>query len=289
MKILIIGASGLVGSYLFNQFSSCETVRGTSFPESEDSYSLLDIRDREALERQFTNFLPEVVLLSAAVSNVEYCEVHELESRKVNIEGTKNVIEEIKKIKARFVFFSSEYVFDGTGGPYSEEDLPNPINEYGKQKLEAENMIKQGLDDFLIIRTTVVYGKEKAGKNFVAQLLHKLRQGKSMQVATDQISSPTYGNNLALAVRELIQKNKQGVYNIVGSKTMSRYDFALIVCKVFGLDDNLIQPVVTSRLGQRARRPLRAGLKIDKARKELETCLFSPEEGLLRMSEECRG
>jgi len=289
MKVLIVGASGLVGNALYRNFSKSKenySVRGTYYSLKLDEFYQLDISDFFAVERLLKKEKPNVILLPAAISSVDYCEEHPQETKEVNVKGAKNLIRYTKLFNSRLVYFSSEYVFDGEAGPYTEEDEPHPINEYGRQKLEVENFIKQNLDNFLIIRTTVVYGWERKGKNFVMSLIKKLRNKETIKIPVDQISSPTYVRNLAEAVRELIEKGKRGIYNIVGNEIIDRYIFAKMVCKIFNFDSDLLIPITTEELEQKAKRPLKAGLKIDKARNELETKLVSPEEGLKLMKEE---
>jgi dTDP-4-dehydrorhamnose reductase len=285
MKILIIGASGLIGGYLMPEFKALGQTKGTAFPQSE-GFITLDMRDAKEASRLFGEYKPDIVICAAAISNVEYCQQEPVESAGVNIEGTKNIINLIKESGAKFIFLSSEYVFDGQAGPYSEEDKASPINEYGRQKLEIERFIQKELKDYLIIRTTVVYGWERQGKNFVIQLLKKLSCGIKMNVPSDQISSPTYAAELALAIRQLIEKDKRGIYNIVGSQVMSRYDFAKEACKVFGLDLKLLVPVTTEKLAQKAKRPLKAGLKIEKIKMELGIPFLQAAEGLKKMRSE---
>lgn len=288
MKSLIIGASGLIGGYLIREFSSFGKTMGTSFPFAINGYAQLDIRDKSGLRNIIKAFKPEIVLCPAAISEVEYCEKDPAGTRKVNVEGIYNVIKETKDNMSKFVFFSSEYVFNGENGPYSETDIASPINEYGRQKLEVEKIIQEELNDFLIIRTTVVYGWEKEGKNFVMQVLKKIPEGNTMKVPKDQVSSPTYAANLAYAVKELIKAKKQGIFNIVGNRVMSRYEFSLLICEVFNLNRDLIEPVLTDDLGQSARRPLSAGLKIEKFIAQLNIDLLSPLEGLRQMSAEAK-
>lgn len=286
MKTLIIGASGLVGGYLYKAFFLKDEVIGTSFPEKKDKFLLLDIRDRAALEKLFSKFRPEVVLCPAAISNVEFCQQHPDECRVVNIDALNNLIQQVKRNNCSLVFFSSEYVFDGRNGPYSEDDIPLPINEYGRQKLEAEKLIQEQLDNYIIVRTTVVYGWEEEGKNFVTQMLKSFRAERKMKVPLDQFSSPTYAADLASAVSRLVSASQRGVFNIVGPQVMNRYEFAKIVCDVFNLDSGLLVPVKTSQLNQKAARPLAAGLKIDKLNKIIKTTMRAPFEGLGAMKKE---
>lgn len=282
MKVFIFGASGLIGNYIYREFKNSEECVGSDL----QGFIRLDIRDHSQIAKLSHTYTPDVVINAAAIGHADYCESHPLESRKVNVDGAKNIIDFAKSCRAKLVYFSSDYVFDGENGPYTEEDKPNPINEYGKQKVETENFIRKWLDDYLIIRTTVVYGWEKAGKNFVANVMRHLKNGKKIKVSIDQIGSPTYAGNLAGAIKELVIKEKKGLYNIVGSELMSRYDFSRIICEIFGLDSSLVTPVTSEQFGQHAKRPLKAGLIIDKVRKELMINLAGAEKGLKMMKGE---
>lgn len=287
--VLIVGASGLLGSKLFNAFSKDENCLtfGTYFSNKAKNQVYLDITNEKSVKKIIEKYDPDCVICPAANPNVEYCEESPEETRKTNVLGIKNIIDNIKsKPNVKFVYFSSEYVFDGESGPYSEEDEPHPINEYGKQKLEVENIIKENLNNYLIIRTTVVYGWERKGKNFVIRVIKNLKNNKIMRVPSDQISSPTYANNMADAVKELVDKDRVGIYNLVGSDIMDRYEFAKNIADIFNLNYNLIIPVSTKELKQKAPRPLNAGLKIEKAKKELDTKLVGVKEGLELMKNE---
>ncbi|MDI6736394.1 MAG: SDR family oxidoreductase [bacterium] len=287
MLILIIGASGFVGSYLSDSLSKEAEAIGTFChrqPEVEGISSqglrYLDVTDKESVEGLIRETKPSTIILTSALTYVDYCEGHQSEAYDINVAGTRNVVSMAKKVDAKLVFFSTEYVFDGKGGPYSEIDLPNPINYYGQTKLEAEKVIIENLLDYLIIRTTVVYGYQRNGKNFILQLIQKNKEGQVMNVPLDQYGSPTFRDNLAEVTIELIRKDKRGIYNVVGTEVMNRYDFSILAAAIFGLNQDLIIPKTTLELGQVALRPLKAGLKIDKVAGEIEIRLLSPKQGL---------
>jgi dTDP-4-dehydrorhamnose reductase len=187
------------------------------------------------------------------------------------------------------VFFSSDYVFDGVNGPYSEDDATHPISVYGETKLAAESFIRKILDDFLIIRTTIVYGCEELGKNFCYRLINTLKSGQRIRVPTDQIGTPTYAHNLSEVVIDLIENNRSGIYNVVGCDVADRYEFAKRVCAVFGLNEKLLIPVTTSELNQKAPRPLKAGLRIDKVRKDSSIKIMGIDESLRAFKKELYG
>ncbi|MFC1936201.1 SDR family oxidoreductase [Chloroflexota bacterium] len=285
-RVLIIGASGQVGGQIYTHLSGAsDQILGTYNSRAFPGLEQLDFRDTEATHGLIERFMPGVIYLPASLTNVEYCEGHPEESYQANVEGVKNVVRAANQVEAKVVYFSSEYVFDGLNGPYREEDPVNPISVYALHKVIAEHYLSMYCDDFLIIRTTVVYGWERQGKNFVIRLIKTLEDGGTVRVPEDQISSPTYSPNLVEAVVELVAAGKRGVYNVVGPDVISRYAFAVQVAKIFGLTDGEIQPVKTESLGQVAKRPLKAGLVIDKVKAEIETPLLGVEAGLGAMQQ----
>ncbi len=281
---LVIGASGQIGGAIYGCAleTNLETV-GTWSTQPSKGLRKVDITDRGRLFKLVKEVSPHIIYATAAMPNVDRCESEPKESFRINVVGTANLVEAANRIGAIIVFISTDYLFDGIKGPYDEKDLPNPVNVYGYHKLLAEHHIATCSIDYLIVRTTVVYGWERVGKNFIMRLIHRLSQGQRLQVPCDQIGTPTYNRNLAKAILELVHRGERGVYNIVGSSSVDRYNFALTAARIFGLDGRLITPVTTEELDQKARRPLKAGLKIDKARHVLSTPLLSFEDGLQQM------
>lgn len=280
LRILIVGASGFIGYHMFEEFSKNHEVAGTFYNHPTSNFVHLDIKDKVEINNVLIFFSPDVIICPAANPNVEYCETHPEETWEVNVLGTANTIEYAKKIGAKFVFFSSDYIFDGKEGPYLEEDNPNPINIYGRQKLASEELIRENLPDYLIIRTTVVYGWERNGKNFIVRMIHTLEKDQSMEVPEDQVGTPTYVKNLCMATRELIEKDKTGVYNIAGKDLIDRYSFARTAAMVFSLNGSLLTPVSLNEYREGVPIPIKVGLKIEKAQHELETELLGFKEGL---------
>lgn len=280
MRVFIVGASGFVGGIMFKYLSREHEIHGSFYSNPVKRLIHLDMTDIKAVKDILTLIKPDVIIHPAANPNVEYCEEHPKETWQVNVEGSRNLIEIAREIGAKFVYFSSDYVFDGTTGPYSENHIPNPINEYGFQKFAVENLIKKSLDNYLIIRITVVYGWERRGKNFVMGLIKNLKHGDIMKVPSDQIGSPTYVNNMAQVVKELIESDKSGIYNVAGTDIIDRYTFAKNVVEIFELDENLLIPVSTNQLGQKAKRPLNAGMEVNKVQKDVSIRLMNVREGL---------
>jgi dTDP-4-dehydrorhamnose reductase len=280
MKVLTIGASGFIGGELLEEFSKAHDVLGTFYSRPAEGFVHLDVRDKSKVEELVGSFKPDAILYLAANPNVEYCEDHPEETWQINVNGTANTLEIAEKLGAKFVYFSTDYVFDGKAGPYLENDTTNPINAYGRQKLASEEIIKKNLVNYLIIRTTIVYGWENTGKNFIMQMINALKEGRVMKVPKDQFGTPTYVKNLCRAVRELVEKDKTGVYHISGNDLIDRYKFAQNVASVFSLDKDLLIPISTSEFKNKAHVPEKAGLKVEKARKELKTELLGVKEGL---------
>lgn len=285
MKVLVIGATGLVGNALLRQWSQRVEfeMAGTYVQQAAPGLVHLDIRDRGNVHRLIGEVGPDVVALSASNPFVDYCELHSEETRAVNVRGSRNVVESCKREGVKLVFFSSDYVFDGEGEPYSEEAPPRPMNEYGRQKVEIEFAIQESLDDFLIVRLSGVFGWEARMKNFVCQLIRTLESGGPMRLAEDQVYNPTYAINMADVLGDLLLKGERGIFHLVGLDRTTRFEFGLAVAETFGLDTSLLVPARLSELGSQTPRPLRTGLLTEKARQRSHCSLWSIRESLDHM------
>jgi dTDP-4-dehydrorhamnose reductase len=210
-----------------------------------------------------------VVHIAAGMTHVDGCEDDPGRARLVNRDAPAALARAARSAGARTVYFSTEYVFDGRAGPYGEDDRVNPLSAYGRTKLEGEEAVRAEDSRSLVVRTTVVYGPEEHGRNFAYQLLGRLRRGETMAAAQDQVSSPTYNADLATAVIELVGGGAEGILHVAGPEIMDRATFARRLAAAMGLDPAAIRPVATSSLGQRAPRPLDAGLRVDRLRELL--------------------
>jgi dTDP-4-dehydrorhamnose reductase len=244
-----------------------------------------DLTDVAATERLIAETEPDWVFCAAALTHVDYCEDHPDEAFRVNRDAAAAAARLTDTRGGGFVYYSTDYVFDGTAGPYGEEDPVDPVSVYGRSKLEGERWVTSENPRTLVIRTTVVYGVDHLEKNFVYQLVRRGRGGERMTVPADQRSNPTYTVDLADASVELAERGSAGIWHVAGTEILDRAAFARVVCEVFDVDPALVVPVTTASLGQRARRPLRAGLRVDRARTALSTRLRGPREGLQAMRE----
>jgi len=281
---VVTGSSGLLGSRLVSVLKADYEVVGidTYVPEGQKNL-VVDITQKERILESMVNMAPSVVVHTAAETNVDRCETERHLARKINVEGTANIVEACVRVGAKLILLSTDYVFDGDRGNYAETDEPNPISFYGLTKLEAERMAAS-TSNSLIIRTSVLYGWHPTKLNFATWILKGLREHQILKVASDHINSPTFADNLADAIRKAIERNNQGTLHIAGSERISRFDFARRMVRQFDLDESLLKPVQMKDLNWIARRPRDSSLNVGKAQKELGIELFGVDRGLEEMA-----
>ena len=243
-KILITGASGYVGSNLRKYFKDkgYDVYGLTSKEVQEEKIYRIDITNPQNLFNIFNGIKPNIIIHTAALSNLNECEKNHELAMKINVETTRNIIYAIRNINPdiKLVFMSSDYVFDGEKGNYKEDDEVNPQTFYGKTKVLSENDIKKYLENYIICRTANIYGR---GGNFFNFVLDALEQDKTIDVFDDVFYTPTYIDHLLGSLRELIKIDYKGVIHIAGSERLSRYEFALKMAETLGKDKALIRPV----------------------------------------------
>lgn len=291
-KILFTGITGLLGKYFLKAKPEGFKVVGTFNKNSHnlisDSFPL-DITNKEEVYSVFSEIKPDLVVHAASIGSVDYCETHKEEAYKVNVEGTKNVIEACSKIRARIIFTSSNAVFDGDNPPYSEDSKINPLDVYGKTKAEGEDLIRKSSVQYVILRLMTMYGWQQQGgrSNPVTWVIDQLKTGKSIKVVNDIFNNHLYAKQAAEIVWKIIEskKNKE-VYNIAGGECIDRFNFALKVAKIFDLDSSLITPVPNSYFQNIAPRPKNTCFDTKKAEKDLGLHLYKIEEGLKKMKDE---
>jgi len=281
---VVTGSSGLLGSRLVSVLKADYEVVGidTYVPEGQKNL-VVDITQKERILESMVNMAPSVVVHTAAETNVDRCETERHLARKINVEGTANIVEACVRVGAKLILLSTDYVFDGDRGNYAETDEPNPISFYGLTKLEAERMAAS-TSNSLIIRTSVLYGWHPTKLNFATWILKGLREHQILKVASDHINSPTFADNLADAIHKAIERNNQGTLHIAGSERISRFDFARRMVRQFDLDESLLKPVQMKDLNWIARRPRDSSLNVGKAQKELGIELFGVDRGLEEMA-----
>ncbi|MBI4436390.1 MAG: lipopolysaccharide biosynthesis protein RfbH [Candidatus Omnitrophica bacterium] len=290
MKALVIGASGLVGGALVRALerSGIETV-GTCHTHRSPEMFPLEVADGEAVRSCLERIKPDVVFLTVNVAGgVDFCETHPNEARTLNITGTHHVVSAAIGCGAKVVYYSTDYIFDGKSGPYSEENIPSPLSIYGQTKLEAERIVQKNLTTSLILRTTAVFGWDRASQNFAMQVWRRLQAGQSMRVAKDQWCNPTLVDYLAEVSVRLVQLGAHGTFNVVGKDRLPRSELAKSLARTMALDPELILPVSTPELGPRAPRPLEGGLKTKKLEETFGTVPHDLGESLKRFRRQWR-
>ena len=246
MKVLVTGSNGMLGQDL------CPVLEDEGYEVIETTRNSMDITDLERVERVINTHAPELVIHTAAYTDVEKAEVEREEAHSVNVAGTRNIVQVCKKQDIPLVYISSDYVFDGEkDSPYKPEDRPNPVNYYGQTKLDGEEAVKE-LSKYYIIRTSWLYGHH--GNNFVTKLLLQ-DFSKEIKIVDDQIGSPTWTVDLATGIVNIIGKGeKYGIYHVCNSGAVSRFEFAEEIFAVFDLKANIV-PCKTSDIQSNVKRP----------------------------------
>ena len=295
MKILITGANGFLGYYLVEQllarkFSVIATGKGECrlpFTHAINFQWLsMDFTDPFSIHDVFEKVKPDVVVHAGAMSKPDECELDQMKAYLVNVEGTIQLLINAEEIKSFFIFLSTDFVFDGERGMYSENDLPHPVNYYGRTKLEAEEAVKEYEYDWAIVRTVLVFGKNRSGnKNFLEIIREKLEKRIGYNVVDDQVRTPTYVEDLARGIVSIIEKKATGVFHLSGKDKMTPYQMAIRTAALLNFESSVLKKVTAGSFSQPARRPLKTGFKIDKAAKELGYQPVPFEEGLKKTFE----
>ncbi len=287
-KIVITGSNGLLGQTLVNllmkspeNYSVFGLSKGDNRMNRNDFlYYDIDITNYSQLEECITYIQPSFIINTAAMTNVDTCELKPEECNNLNIEAVKYLTQICTKLNIHFIQISTDFIFDGSKGIYKETDLPNPLSIYGHSKLKAENIVKNSGVNFSILRTILVYGKGVNLKrnNIVLWVKDMLENNKEITIVDDQYRMPTYVEDLAMACKLIVDKNISGVYHISSNELLSVFEIANQIADVFGLNKKLIKPISTKTLNQKAIRPQKTGFDLSKTIKELD---FQPTSFLL--------
>ena len=286
MKVFIAGASGLVGSNCMKHFKEMGAeVSGSYFSyPTEDTVFFDTLSPANPENFDVVSYKPDVIIHCGALNHVDHCETHEEESYQKTVQSTKNLLAIAKQCNARFVYISTDYVFDGKEGPYTEDAPVNPISIYGRHKLEAEQLSISELNNTLVLRVTNVYGDEARGKNFIARIIDQCKNNQklTLKLPYDQYASPTNAFDIARAMYVLLHDNKSGIYHIGSTDYMNRVELALRVLKYFPLAEYDLQTTSTEELKQPAIRPLKGGFVRMKFSNEYPGFMFTNVDDYLK-------
>lgn len=255
MKVLITGASGTLGQALCRQLGEKYEVVGLCRPD-------FDLKDKNGVLVRVKKENPDVLIHTAALTNVDYCQNNPDEAYEVNAKGTANLCEAIKGKNCLFIHISTDYVFDGTKkGVYIETDKPNPINIYAKTKLEAEKIVSSSTEKNFILRVSWLFGKK--GKDFVSMVVEKIKKNESLSIICDKFSVPTYAFDLVFAIEVLFKQDQYGIYNLANSGSCSWFEWAKKIVEYYGVKSD-VQPTQLEDFNFSAERPKNTVLNCDK-------------------------
>ena len=261
--ILVIGVKGMVGRDLMSILPSAlpnDKIFGWDIEE-------IDIQEEKNTVTKIESLRPNVVINIAAYTNVDGCESDDEKAFAINAEGMRHVALGALRCRAKVVYLSTDYIFDGKKRePYSEDDPPHPLSVYGRSKLKGEQYVQEMVEDALIVRTQWLYGKY--GNNFVASVLRQAREKKVLSIVNDQVGSPTYTIDLSRAISVLIQCDARGVFHVANSDRCTWFAFGQEILKLSGMEGVRIVPISSEEVGRPAMRPLYSVLNTEKLKRE---------------------
>lgn len=290
MKILVTGSNGLVGSRLARVLTSqghevLGASRGAQTSTGSFAYVELELSDQGAVDRAVDAFAPDVIINPASMTEVDACEKAPERAYRANVVAAANLALASRRLGAQLVHVSTDYVFDGEKGPYSEDDLPNPRGVYAITKHMGEQAVRAlcAPGGWSIARTAVVYGWPAAARaNFGAWLIGSLFAKKEVKLFTDQVVTPSFADNVADMLAEIGTRKLSGIFHTCGSTEVDRYTFGQKLCDVFGFDKNLLIPSKLADLKLASPRPLHSAMRTSKVKGQLKVQPLSLDEQLER-------
>ena len=291
MKILVTGANGLLGQKLVSliverdEHELIATGRGenrNTLYQEKYTYAALDVADEASVQEVFDKYQPQVVIHTAAMTNVDQCEDEREACWQLNVHAVEYLIKACAKYNCFLLHLSTDFIFDGADGPYDEDAVANPVSYYGESKLASESLLLNSKIQWAIARTVLVYGiaHDMSRSNIILWVKKSLEEGKEINVVNDQWRTPTLAEDLAVGCYLIATKKAEGIFNISGKDFLSPYDMAVKTANYFKLDKSNLNETDGSKFSQKAKRPPRTGFIIDKARRVLGYEPHSFEEGI---------
>ncbi len=269
MKFLVTGSAGLVGNQLIKDLAKSNDTIYSCYHHFKPELGIatpMDLTNPENITKVIENTKPDVIVHLAAMTNVDQCETEKDLALEINAKATETLVRQAARQGAFFVYVSTDYVFDGETGMKKESDSPNPIDFYGKSKLEGEKKVQNMASSWCIARTSTPFGIHTTKKSFPLFVAESLRAKKEISVVTDQYTSPTYVPNLSRMLIELSTRQIVGTIHLAGATRISRYDMAEMVASKLGLEKNLLKPVSIKDMNWAAKRPRDSSLDVSKAK-----------------------
>lgn len=285
-RVLMLGAAGQLGRALSAALRPDHEVIETVRHHPEPGQHVIDLADPDGVAASLETLRPEWIIVAGAWCNVDGAETNRETCVRVNVEGPRAAARYAQASGGRLVYYSSDFVFDGSRPLSREQDPLHPLNVYGQSKMAGEEAVRRELPDrHVIVRTTWMYGVDRARKNFVCRLLDELSAGRPMGVPSDLWGTPTYTEDMVAATRALLKRGVTGTVHAVGPQFMSRLAFARLICEVFELDPSGLVPKTMAELRQPARRPSKVRLDCPRLQELGIDPFRGPREGLLALRE----
>ncbi len=291
MRLFVTGGSGFLGS----KIAEISIKKGHS---THSGYHLhkavhgipikFDICDKKTVIKFVESIKPDVIIHTAAFTDVDRCEEEMNLARRVNVKGTKNIVESCTLYDTFLVYISTDYVFSGEEGMYKETDKQKPVNYYGLTKFKGEKIVKKSSIDWCIVRPSVIFGSKpsRRKRNFALWVIDRLIENKMTKVIRDQWVSPVLTENLSEMILEVFERRLCGIYHLAGATPITRYNFAMLLADTFHLQKELIKPIKSKDMKWRAKRPRNTSLDVSKAMKKLEKKPLQIHEAVRKMKEE---
>ena len=283
MKFFITGGSGLLGERLATIASNDDEIVLSHNSNPTKNTIKCDITDKNEVEKVINKNKPDTIVHCAAMTDVDLCEDEIDIAYRINSDGTRNMAQAAENIGAKIIYVSTDFVFDGDKGYYSEDDEVNPLGIYAKSKYDGEVQLKKYSTNWAIARVSVLYGWHKKA-NFTTWVINQLRSNNSINIVTDQINSPTYADNAGEAIFEIAKQDKNGIYHTAGNDRINRFDFTQKIAEAFNLNKDLINPTTSDKFIQKAPRPRDSSLNVNKIKKVLGFTMETCSESLERMA-----
>lgn len=283
--ILITGGSGFLGGYLVKSAQNIFKVVATynlNKPTFQNvTWLKLDLSFLKEIEEICKQIKPDVFIHNAALTNADYCEDHREQTQKINIAATEHLSKLSLQLGSRFLYISTDLVFDGDSPPYSENARPNPLSFYGWSKWQGELATKENNPNSVVVRPAIMYGPPAIlGTSFSEWMRKTWEKGQQTKLFTDQFRTTIFGRNLADSIIELAQTEYSGILHLAGDERINRYDFGILLANQLNLREEYLIPSKMSEVFLKGKRPADVSLNINLAKKLLKTKFLNCAEGI---------
>ena len=272
-KILVTGSAGLIGTQIVKDLLDNHKQVYSCYNKTKPELGIithLDLTKKDDIVNTMNRIKPDVVIHLGAMTDVELCETETELAKKFNTDATEILALESEKYNTFFVYMSTDYVFDGKVGMKKENDKTNPINFYGKSKLDGERVFKKITTPNVIVRTSTPFGIHSKKISFPIWVKKNLELKKEISVVVNQYTSPSYVPNISKMIIEIMERKITGIIHLAGATKISRYDFAVQICKIINANKQFLKLIKMDQIDWKAQRPADSSLSVSKANKILK-------------------